>query len=118
MGLNSQQLQEVEEVATRAATRAASRVAKDAIEQAIERTSLGPSEVEDLVTRAVRQTLLQLGVDSSNPLEMQQDFQHLRAWRTAQKEIKSKGLLAIIGVLASGVLALLLLGFREWIGGK
>ena len=64
---------------------------------------------------AVHETLLQLGVDTSSPLEMQRDFQHLRDWRTAQEAIQRKGYITIIGVLVTGSFALLWIGAKDFI---
>lgn len=93
--------QQVEELAESAARRAI-------------QTAFAP----DVIAEAVRQTLIQLGVDAENPLEMQRDFQHLRQWRKAEAELKSKGLIALVGILVSGFAALLLLGLRSWIKGQ
>lgn len=98
MSLTPEQLQAVEEAANAAARRV-----------------LSAPEVSDLVASAVRQTLLQLGIDAADPLEMQKDFQHLRDWRTSTTELKRKGLLALLGIVLSGFLGLVLLGFRDWL---
>ena len=44
-------------------------------------------ELRALVAGTVRETLVQLGVDPSDPLEMQRDFQHLRQWRESGEEL-------------------------------
>jgi hypothetical protein len=107
----------VEEIAVRAATRAARSMIEETATRAAERASLGAGEVQTLVGEAVKQTLIQLGVDASHPLEMQRDFQHLRQWRTAQAELKAKSMLALVGIVLSGTIALIMLGVREWTKG-
>lgn len=72
--------------------------------------------LEDLrtVTReAVEQTLMTLGVDVQNPLQMQQDFARLREWRLAMDGVRRRGLKAVSGLLISGLIAALLLGLKE-----
>jgi hypothetical protein len=62
----------------------------------------------------VRQFFEKIGVDASEPFEMQRDFQHLRDWRKTVEAAKAKGFLTIIGTLTLGGIAAL------WasIGGK
>lgn len=72
--------------------------------------------LEDLriVTReAVEQTLMTLGVDVKNPLQMQQDFARLREWRLAMDGVRRRGLKAVSGLLISGLIAALILGLKE-----
>lgn len=88
-------------------------IAERAAERALENV-MGQEEIKELVAETVRQTLLQLGIDSANPIEMQRDFQHLREWRTAGTELKRKGMLALMGIFFSGVITLLVLGFKTW----
>lgn len=108
---------QVESIAVKAATTAAQRTVEAAATRAAERASLSAQDVSSLVAQAVRQTLIQLGVDAQNPLEMQRDFQYLRQWRKAQAELKTKGLLALLGIVLSGFIGLLLLGIRDWFRG-
>lgn len=97
MPLSAEQMHSVEEAAARAAAKA-----------------LASPEVAELVATTVRQTLIQLGIDATNPLEMQRDFQHLREWREAGRELKHKGMMALLGIVLSGAAALLLLGVKHW----
>jgi hypothetical protein len=78
------------------------------------------SEVE--ITRIVRQsvhdTLTVLGVDTSDPLAMQRDFQHLREWRVAVNSFKIKGLMVVLTTLVTGCLGLIYVGFQHLPLGK
>lgn len=96
----------IEALAIRAATQAAEASVHKAAEEAARLVAVRKEDVEDLVAEAVRQTLTQLGIDNSNPLEMQRDFQHLRQWRKAGEEIHSKGLLTLAGIVITGLCAL------------
>lgn len=113
--------EQVEEIATRAASRAAKASVEAAAEKAATRAaqeaSLTRDQTRDLIAESVRQTLIQLGVESENPLEMQKDFQHLRNWRRSGEEIKRKGLLVAVGTFVSGLAALIWLGIRGGGGG-
>lgn len=69
-------------------------------------------EIERIVAESVRQTLIQLGISTLDPLEMQKDMQHLREWRKSMENVKSKAVITTLTVLLSGILAALWLGFK------
>lgn len=69
-------------------------------------------ELERIVAESVRQTLIQLGISTLDPLEMQKDMQHLREWRKSMENVKSKAVITTLTVLLSGILAALWLGFK------
>jgi hypothetical protein len=60
---------------------------------------LTEAELRDLIKTTIHDTLLQIGIENSSPMEMQRDFQHLREWRQASEAAKRKGLLTIVGIL-------------------
>ena len=72
-------------------------------------------ELKEIVAESVRQTLMQLGIASNDPIEMQRDMQHLREWRRTMDTIKSKGLLTIIGMFCTGIMAAIWLGIKEFL---
>ena len=73
-------------------------------------------DLKKLIAEAVRETLLQMGADPSNPIEMQRDFQHLRQWRTASEDLRAKGMFALLSIFITGSVALLLVGLRDYFG--
>ena len=77
-------------------------------------SNMTQDELRALVAGTVRETLVQLGVDPSDPLEMQRDFQHLRQWRESGEELKRKGTLTLLGIFLSGTVALMLVGLRDY----
>lgn len=78
--------------------------------------NLTPEEARALIREAVRETFLMLGVKVDDPIEVQKDFQHLREWRNTTESIKSKGLLTVMCILVSGMLAALWVGIKEFVG--
>jgi hypothetical protein len=70
-------------------------------------------EVKIIVAESVRQTLMQLGIASNDPIEMQKDMQHLREWRQTMDSVKSKGVITITAMFFTGIAAALWLGFKE-----
>ena len=78
---------------------------------------LTESQLKKITAEAVKDALIQLGVDAGNPIEMQRDFQHLREWREATDAVQKKGLLTIVGIVFAGGCAALLLGLKDMING-
>lgn len=67
---------------------------------------MNEQEIKQIVSRTVEETLLRMGLETSNPMEVQRDLQHLRAWRQSTEAIKRQSMLAAIGVVTAGLLAL------------
>lgn len=89
---------------------------------------------EQAAKEAVRETLLTLGIDVSNPIaaqkdmmllrevgklvmdpEFRKDMEHIRTWRVAVQEVKTKGLVTLVGLLVTGVVGLIVAGFKGWL---
>jgi uncharacterized membrane protein len=69
-------------------------------------------EVKKIVAEAVAETLLTLGIDTTDPVELQKDMAHLRSWRESVATVKQQGLIAATGVITVGLLGLLWLAFK------
>ena len=99
-----------------------------------ETRQLVATTADEAARRAVQETLIKFGIDPSSPLlvqrdmaflrevrsvfhdpETQRDLIHLRRWRRTMDGIQSKGLLTIIGLLATGITAATWLGIKELI---
>lgn len=80
--------------------------------------SLTEKDIENIVSRTVQQTLISLGVDASNPIEVQRDFQTLRDWRKSSEAIRSRGMMTIIGIVVAGALGALWVGLQHVISGR
>jgi hypothetical protein len=70
-------------------------------------------EMDVVVRRTVKETLLSMGIDAADPIEMQRDFQTLRDWRRASTSIRTKALLTAVGLLAAGILGALWIGVKS-----
>ncbi len=85
--------------------------------------------------RAVRNTLLTLGIDVDDPIKAQEDFavlrevgklvrdpefrkdlEAVRLWRLAQRELTTHGIKVALGVIVVGALGALWLGFQSYFG--
>ena len=67
---------------------------------------LSEGEVATVVKKTVHETLLALGVDVEDPTQVQRDFAALRSWRTSMETVRRQGLIVAIGIMVSGLLAL------------
>lgn len=74
--------------------------------------TLTRGEMKELIEEAVEDAFTKMGLDTSQPLEMQRDFQHLRDWRLATNSLRDKGMLTILVTLITGGAAALWLGIR------
>lgn len=79
---------------------------------------LTKEDAEDLVKRTVKETLISMGVDTSDPLEMQRDFQTLREFRCTLTAMRSKGLLTFVAIFIAGLISLVILGIKHGVFGK
>lgn len=75
------------------------------------------NDVKQVVKEAVKETLISLGMDACDPMEMQQDMHFLRDLRQTTEKIKSKARLAAVGVLVAALLGAVWLGIRSAIYG-
>ncbi|MCP4897729.1 MAG: hypothetical protein GY906_12215 [bacterium] len=82
------------------------------------RTFLTKDEVDVVVTATVKKTLIAMGIDACDPIEMQRDFQMLRDWRKASTSVRAKILMTAIGLLTAGALGALLIGVKSVIFSK
>ena len=64
------------------------------------------TELKKIVAEAVAETLLKLGIDASDPVELQKDMAHLREWRESVGTIKRQSLITAIGIVTVGILGL------------
>ena len=81
-----------------------------------------PNEIDQIAeaaaNKAVRSTLLSLGINVDDPtevMEAQLDFQHLRAWRESTQAVKRKALTTAVGIIITGAIGWLVLAF-QWPG--
>lgn len=70
-------------------------------------------DIEIIVRKTVHETLTALGMDLSNPVELQKDFAALREWRIAMHSVRDKGVWIIIATLIAGLLAATWVGLVE-----
>lgn len=64
-------------------------------------------EIRKIVAETVAETLLKLGIDTADPIELQRDMQHLRQWRESIATVKRQGLITAVGIIIAGVLGLI-----------
>ena len=78
----------------------------------------GDTSIDETVERSVRQTLLQIGIVTTNDADMretQKDFAYLRDLRLGSSAMKNKGILAIIGIVITAIATLIWFGLNAMI---
>lgn len=80
------------------------------------RPALTEDDVERVARATVQGMLTSFGVDHRNPLELQQDFARLREWRRSMDALKGKTIWAILSVVVLGLVSLVMLGLKVWMG--
>lgn len=81
-----------------------------------QRIEMSEKELRDLISSTVKDTLLSLGIDNEDPIEMQKDFQHLREWRESTDAAKRKGVLAVVTVIVTSVIGAVIMAFKSYLG--
>jgi hypothetical protein len=69
-------------------------------------------EIRRIVAETVDQTLTRLGIDSTDPVELQKDMAHLREWRESIGTVKKQSLMTAIAILTAGILGLIWLAIK------
>ena len=72
-----------------------------------QQVNMTEGELRSLISDTVRETLTSIGVDHTDPMEMQRDLQYLRAWRKSSDSIRSKAILTSVAILVTGTFGLL-----------
>lgn len=72
--------------------------------------------IKETVEETVGATLLRLGLQADNPIEVQKDFQHLREWRTLTNSLKLKAMVTLLGLAVTGSAAALWIGLQSMLG--
>lgn len=70
------------------------------------------AEIRKIVAETVKETLTRIGIEADDPIEVQKDMQHLRAWRESVATVKRQGLITAIGILTAGVIGALWLAVK------
>ena len=66
------------------------------------------------VEKIVQTTLFQIGITPDDPVEMQRDMQYLRNMRRTSEAVKQKITFAMVTIMVSSMVAILVLGFKEY----
>lgn len=93
-------------------------IARQEAERLFKNHSFVPHEqLAEIVDEAVKKTLLALGLDTSDPTEVQENFSNLRSWSNMKRSIAEGLIFALSKTVFLGIIALLVLGFYSWISG-
>lgn len=74
--------------------------------------TMSDEELRQLVRSTVNETLLGLGLESSNPLALQRDLQFLRQWRQSTEAVRTKAMITVVGFVVTAVCGILWMLFK------
>lgn len=72
--------------------------------------------LDEVVLKAVATILTSFGIEEDDRKELQLDFIHLRKWRRSMEQAENLTFKAVIGVIISGFVGMVVLGFKTWLG--
>jgi hypothetical protein len=75
-------------------------------------------EIKTLVTRTVKETLTTIGLDVTNPIELQKDFQAIREFRETFNSAKKRAILTFIGLVVVAATSALWIGLKSQFTGE
>ena len=73
---------------------------------------MNEEEIRRIVAQSVTETLMRLGIEADDPIEVQKDMQHLRAWRESVNTVKRQSFVTATVVIITGALGLLWLAIK------
>jgi hypothetical protein len=89
-------------------------LASDAMKAVLSEIAIRAAETISKKTAeaAVLETLTKLGIDHTDPLEMQADFRWVRDFRKSSTDLRSKSILILLGILITGSVAAFWIGLK------
>lgn len=69
-------------------------------------------EIRQQVDEGVSDAMTRVGIDMSDPIEVQQDMSWVRDWRKTARAVKRKGAITAVGILVTGILGAVWIGMK------
>lgn len=73
------------------------------------------AQVEQAVERAIMKAFRDIGFREGDTFEVRKDLMFLREWRQTCEQVRTKGTFTVIGLVVTGLVALLVIGFKGWL---
>jgi hypothetical protein len=70
------------------------------------------NEIKRIVAAAVEETLIKIGIDPDDLIEVQKDMSFVRDWRLSTSAVKRHGILVAVGVVVMASLGLIWLAIK------
>lgn len=74
--------------------------------------NLTKEDVTEIVEKTVDRVMLRMGIDTSDPIEVQEDHRWVRNARKGSENVKSKALMTVVGSVFTGICFLIYKGFK------
>jgi len=69
--------------------------------------TLTEKQLHNLVKETVNETLLTLGMNTNDPIEVQKDFQYIREFRVGATAVKRRGVMTLVSLLVTAIAGLI-----------
>ena len=81
-----------------------------------DKVTLTRAELREVMSEAITDAFTRMGLDAEDPIQTQADMLHLRKWRLAVDSAQTTTFRTVVGLLATGFIAVLLLGTKAFFG--
>lgn len=81
-----------------------------------ENADIQREQFDQLTLRTISTILTAFGMDENDRVEIRADLIHLRQWRKSTEAVKRAGWVTMAGIVVSGALGALWLGFKTALG--
>jgi hypothetical protein len=71
---------------------------------------------DQVIMKAIATILTSFGIEEEDRNELRADFVHLRKWRKSVEQAEGLTMKAVVGIIVSGVLGAMWLGFKTLLG--
>lgn len=72
-------------------------------------------ELKEIIEAAVKETLISIGINADDAIELQKDHSFVRELRKTHEAVKRKGLMTLAGAVIIGALTFIVFLIREWL---
>jgi hypothetical protein len=87
------------------------------VREEVAKSAPAPIELDAVVRTSVHQTLITLGIDTSDPIQIQQDFAFLSEMRAAHSKVRTRGMMIMVGLVLTSIATAAWLGLKELLSG-
>jgi hypothetical protein len=78
-------------------------------------TDVTREQAQEIAESAVKNAFRDLGIHIEDVFEMRKDFAFLHEWRLTCEQVRGRGVVSLVTLSITGLVALLVLGVKGWV---